>query len=107
MLYMCCSTMGPTLMREMMTTGRPLHLAVRWDISRTYGSSSMRLPWTQETELASESGQLEVVQALFDHGADVDIEGGFDEIRLLRWDITTYDRCWIMMPTYNKSVLKV
>lgn len=47
--------MGPTLTREM-RTGRPLHLA-----------------------LASESGQLEVVQALLDHRADVDIEGGFDE----------------------------
>ena len=63
------------------------------------------------TELVSEPGQLEVVQVLLDHGADVDIEGGFDETPFLvatkmgRHEFMTYDCCWTMMQKYNKSVL--
>ena len=54
------------------------------------------------TELASESG------VLLDHGADVDIEGGFYETPLqvlLRRGITIsmYNCRWIMMQKSNKS----
>lgn len=88
-------------------TGRPLHLALYDGDFKVVQLLEYEATMDARTELVSESGQLEVVRALFDYRADVDIEGGFDEIRLLRWDITTYDRCWIMMPKYNKSVLKV
>ena len=70
---MCLSVMGPTLTREMMTNGRPLHLALYDEYSKIVQLLEYEVSVDARTELASESGQLEVVQVLPDHGADVDI----------------------------------
>jgi hypothetical protein len=68
--------MRPTLTREMTTTGRPSHLALNDGRFKVVQLLEYEATMGARPELASESG---LIQVLLDHGADVDIEGGFDE----------------------------